>query len=95
MAGELFFDRSDQAALITPDALCVRFHQSGFPAARLRQGDEGTDLLLGDKLELLLSVEDGFVSGVVMDMTFVDKPGERRARLAAELLESMGWVCDD
>ena len=94
MAGELYFDRGEQTALITPDALRVRFRQSGFPSATLRQGDDGPDLLLDDKLELLLSVDGGFVSGVVMDVTFVDKPGDRRVRLAAELLQSMGWVLE-
>ena len=73
MSQELYFDRSEQTALITPDALRIRFQQSGFPGATLRQTEDGPDLILGEKLELLLSDEDGFVSGIMMDVTFVDR----------------------
>jgi len=95
MSQELYFERDEQTALITPDALRIRFQQSGFPGATLQQTEAGPDLLLGDKLELLLSVEDDFVSGITMDVTFVDNPGDRRVRLAAELLQSMGWICEE
>lgn len=95
MSQELYFDRDEQTALITPDALRVRFQQSGFREATLQQSEAGPDLMLGEKLALLLSVEDDFVSGITMDVTYVDGAGERRARLAAELLQSMGWVVEE
>ena len=95
MPQELYFDRDERTALITPDALRIRFQQSGFREATLRETEEGPDLMLGEKLALLLSVEDNFVSGITMDVTYVDGAGERRARLAAELLQSMGWIVQD
>jgi len=95
MSQEMYFDRDEQTALITPDALRVRFQQSGFREATLHETADGPDLMLGDKLALLLSVENDFVNGITMDVTFIDKSGERRARLAAELLQSMGWIVEE
>ena len=95
MSQELYFDRDEQTALISPDALRVRFQQSGFREAMLQKTEDGTDLMLGEQLALLLSVEDDFVTGITMDVTYVDDAGERRARLAAELLQSMGWIVEE
>lgn len=89
MPGELFYDRDEQTALITPDALRIRFKQSGFPAV-LHQTEEGLDLNVGDKAVLLLTVDSGFVSSITVDTTFVDK--QSRTNRVCELLESMGWV---
>ena len=91
----LYFDRTEDAALITPDALRIRFRLSGFPIAELRQTEDGPNLQLGDKLELWLSEESGFITEIAMDVTFVDTSGDRRVRRAAELLESMGWICEE
>jgi hypothetical protein len=89
MPAELYYDRDEQTALITPDALRIRFKQSGFPA-QLEETEEGFDLHVGDKAVLLLSVEGGFVSSIVVEVTFVDK--QARTNRVCELLESMGWL---
>jgi hypothetical protein len=91
MSAELVYGRSDETALITPDALRLRFKQSGFPA-ELRQTEEGPDLHVGDKVVLLLGVESGFVDSIVLDATFVDAQSQKRTGRVCELLESMGWL---
>jgi len=86
MAGELLYIRDDRTALITPDALRIRFKQSSFPVVSERLDE----LRIADDLTLALSIESGFVSSVEVRPKFVGK--HSRTGRVCELLESMGWV---
>ena len=50
-------------------------------------------MLDADKTALLLTVDDGFVSSVVVDVTFVDE--RARAPRVCEMLESLGWLREE
>ena len=89
MAGEMFYLRNDQTALITPDALRVRFKQSSFPVIAQRR-PSGAVLLIGEDAEISMTELSGYVETVAVHAKFVGK-GSRMRRIC-ELLESMGWV---
>jgi hypothetical protein len=91
LPGELIYILDDTTALVTPDALAVMLRQGGMPCA-VEKNDEGdVDIVLeDDATALLLAVDDGFVSSIVVDVTFVDE-GAKSPRVC-ELLESLGWV---
>jgi hypothetical protein len=91
MPGELFYVPHDTTALVTPDALAVMLRQGGMPCA-VEQNDVGdVDIVLrDDDTALLLVVDDGFVSSIVVDVTFVDE--QAKSPRVCELLESLGWV---
>ena len=94
MAGELFYVPSDTAPLATPDALAIMLRQSGLRCAVEKNDDGETDIVLdADKTALLLSVEDGFVSGIVVDVTFVDD--QAKSPRVCEMLEMLGWVREE
>ena len=91
MPGELFYVPDDTAALVTPDALVTMLRQGGM-RCEVEKNDEGdVDIVLNDdRTALLLAVDDGFVSSIVVDVTFVDD-GAKSPRVC-ELLESLGWI---
>ena len=93
--GELFYVPAETTALTTPDALAVMLRQGGM-ACGVERGDDGeVDIVLdADRTALLLTVEDdGFVSGIVVDVTFVDE--RAKSPRVCEMLESLGWLRDD
>ena len=94
MPADLCYVPREGAALMTPDALRVTFAQSGMPCV-IEHDEEGEiDLVLSsDKTRLMLETESGFVTGVVVEVTFVDE----RAKFprVCELLETLGWVAED
>ena len=91
MPGELFYVPDDTAALVTPDALAAMLRQGGM-RCEVEKDDEGDiDIVLeDDKTALLLTIDDGFVSTIVVDIMFVDD--RAKAPRVCELLESLGWV---
>jgi hypothetical protein len=94
MPGELAYVPSETTALITPDALAIMLRQGGLKCAIEKRADGDADIVLAeDETTLLLAVEDGFVSSVVVDVTFVDE--RAKAPRVCEMLESLGWVRDD
>ena len=94
MPAELLYVPGDAAAMMTPDALAIMLRQGGLQCG-LEKSDEGEiDIVLeADRTALLLSVEDGFVSSIVVDVTFVDE--QAKSPRVCELLESLGWVETD
>lgn len=79
---------------MTPDALAVMLRQGGMRCTVERNDDGEVDIVLdADQTALLLAVDDGFVSSVVVDVTFVDE--RAKAPRVCELLESLGWVRED
>ena len=94
MPGELVYMPDETAALVTPDALAVMLRQGGMRCV-VEKGDDGdVDIVLDDdKTALLLAVDDGFVSSIVVDVTFVDE--RAKAPRVCELLKSMGWLPAD
>jgi hypothetical protein len=94
MPGELFYVPDDTAALVTPDALAVMLRQGGM-ACGLEKNDAGdVDIVLDeDDTALLLAVDDGFVSSIVVDVIYVDEVA--KSPRVCEMLESLGWVQDD
>ena len=91
MPGELVYIPDDSAALITPDALAVMLRQGALQCAVETTDDGDVDIVLeADQTALLLAVDDGFVSSIVVDVTFVDDQG--KAPRVCEMLESVGWV---
>ena len=94
MPGELVYFPDETTALITPDALAIMLRQGGMPCA-VEKNDAGeVDIVLdADKTALLLTVDDGFVSSVVVDVTFVDE--RARAPRVCEMLESLGWLREE
>ena len=94
MPGELVYVPAETTALITPDALAAMLRQGGMRCAVEKNDDGDVDIVLdADRTALLLAVDDGFVSSVVVDVTFVDQ--RAKAPRACELLESLGWVRED
>ena len=94
MPGELFYVPAEGASLMTPDALAVMLRQGGMPC-RVERDDAGeVDIVLADDdTALLLTVDDGFVGGIVVDVTFVD--AQAKAPRVCEMLESLGWLPAD
>jgi hypothetical protein len=86
MAGEMLYVRDDRTALITPDALRIRFKQSSFPVVATGRDE----LRIAEDVTMSLTVASGFVESVTVRPRFVDK--RSRVNRACELLESMGWV---
>ena len=81
----------EYTAKITPEALCARLRQSGFAVAAKTAEDGVVEIESGD-VSLEVYVEDGFVSDIVGQITFVNDSDTERL---LELLESMGWVAAD
>lgn len=94
MPAELLYLPAESTAMMTPDALEIMLRQGGMRCA-VENSDVGeVDIVLeADQTALLLTVDDGFVSSVVVDVTFVDE--RAKAPRVCELLESLGWVRDD
>jgi len=91
VAYQLDYIADEFTAKMTPEALCARLRQSGFPVSAMTAEDGVIEIESGD-VNLEVYVEDGFVSDIVGEITFVnDKESER----LLELLESMGWLTAD
>ena len=91
MPAELLYVPGDSTALMTPDALAVMLRQGGMPCAVKKNADGDVDVVLdADRTALLPEIDDGFVSSVVVDVTFVDE--RAKAPRVCELLESLGWL---
>jgi hypothetical protein len=94
MPGELFYVPAENASLMTPDALAIMLRQGGMACAVERDDAGEVDIVLADDdTALLLTVDDGFVSGIVVDVTFVDE--RARSPRVCEMLESLGWLRED
>jgi len=89
LPADLRYVRGVSTALITPDALRVRFKQSSFPVVAQRR-PSGAVLLIGEDAEISMTELSGYVETVAVHANFVGK-GSRMGRIC-ELLESMGWV---
>jgi hypothetical protein len=90
----MFYVPAESTALVSPDALAVMLRQGGMACSVTKNDDGEVDIVLdADKTALLLSVDDGFVSGIVVDVTFVDE--RAKAPRVCEMLESLGWLRDD
>jgi hypothetical protein len=91
MPAELLYVPVETTAQITPDALAIMLRQGGLRCAVEKNADGEIDIVLEvDRTALLLSVDDGFVSSIVVDVTFVDE--QAKSPRVCELLESLGWV---
>lgn len=92
--GDIVYVPEESTALITPDALAVMLRQGGMPC-RVEKADDGdADIVLDDDdTALLLVVEDGFVSSIVVDVTYVDE--QAKSPRVCELLESLGWLPEE
>ena len=94
MLGELVYFPAETTALMTPDALAIMLRQGGMPCAVEKNGEGEIDIVLdADRTALLLTVDDGFVASIVVDVTFVDE--RAKAPRVSELLESLGWVREE
>jgi len=82
----MFYVRDDRTALITPEALRIRFKQSSFPVEGTAQGE----LRIAEDVTMSFTVASGFVESVTVRSKFVEK--RSRMNRVCELLESMGWV---
>ena len=94
MPGELVYFPAETAALVTPDALAIMLRQGGMRCAVEKSQDGEVDIVLdADRTALLLTVDGGFVSSIVVDVTFVDE--RARAPRVCEMLESLGWLPEE
>ncbi len=94
MPADLLYLPGDTTALMTPDALAIMLRQGGMRCALETSDDGEVDIVLdADRTALLLTVDDGFVSSIVVEVTFVDE--RARSPRVCELLESLGWVRDE
>jgi hypothetical protein len=94
MPGDLVYVPGEMASLMTPDALAIMLRQSGLRCAVEKNDDGETDIVLeADKTALLLSMDNGFVESVVVDVTFVDE--QAKSPRVCEMLEMLGWVRED
>ena len=60
----------------------------------VEKNDDDVDIVLDeDRTALLLAVDDGFVSSIVVDVTFVDE--RAKAPRVCEMLESLGWLREE
>ncbi len=87
MAYKIDYVADEYTAKITPDALLARLRQSGFPVIAKTAEDGVVEIESGD-VALEVYVEDGFVSDIVGEITFVNDADSERL---LELIESMGW----
>ena len=88
MAYQLDYIADEFTAKITPEALCARLRQSGFAVVAKTAEDGVVEIESGD-VKLEVYVEDGFVSDIVGEITFVNDADTERL---LQLLESMGWL---
>jgi hypothetical protein len=88
MPYQLDYIADEYTAKITPEALCARLRQSGFPVTAKTAEDGVVEIESGD-VNLEVYVEDGFVSDIVGEITFVNDADAERL---LQLLESMGWL---
>ena len=94
MPGELLYVPDETTALTTPDALAVMLRQGGMPCVVEKNDDGDVDIVLdADRTALLLTVDDGFVSSIVVEVTFVDE--QAKTPRVCEMLESLGWLAAD
>jgi hypothetical protein len=94
MPGELIYVPDDTTALITPDALAVMLRQGGMSCTVEKNDDGDVDIIVDeDRTALLLAVDEGFVSSIVVDVTFVDE--RAKAPRVCEMLESLGWLREE
>ena len=91
MAYKLDYIADEFTAKMTPEALCARLRQSGFAVVAKTAEDGVVEIESGD-VSLEVYVEDGFVSDIVGEITFVNDADTERL---LELLESMGWLPAD
>ena len=91
VAYQLDYIADEHTAKITPEALCARLRQSGFPVDARTAEDGVVEIESGD-VALEVYVEDGFVSDIVGEITFVNDADTERL---LELIESMGWLPAD
>jgi len=91
MAYQLDYIADEHTAKITPEALCARLRQSGFPVDA-RTAEDGVIEIESGNVNLEVYVEGGFVSDIVGEITFVDDADTERL---LELIESMGWFPAD
>ena len=87
MAYKIDYVADEYTAKITPEALLARFRQSGFGVVAKTAEDGVVEIASGD-VNLEVYVEDGFVSDIVGEITFVNDADTERL---LELIESMGW----
>ena len=91
MPAELLYVPAETTALMTPDALAIMLRQGGMRCGVEKSPDGEVDIVLdADRTALLLTVDDGFVSSIVVAVTFVDE--RAKAPRVCELLESLGWL---
>ena len=88
MAHRIEYAADEYTAKITPEALLARLRQSGFPVVS-RTADDGVLEVQSGDVSLEVYAEDGFVAGIVGEVTFVN---DRASEKLLELLESMGWL---
>ena len=88
MAYKLDYIADEHTAKITPEALCARLRQSGFPVVAKTADDGVVEIESGD-VSLEVYVENGFVTDIVGEITFVN---DAQTEKLLELLESMGWL---
>ena len=93
MAAELVFIADATTARITPEALRVMLNQNGLRCSVQREAEQVALVLDDDQTPLKLQIEDGFVTRIAMEVTFVDEdaPADR----VCEMLEMLGWVEQD
>jgi hypothetical protein len=91
VAYKIDYIADEYTAKITPEALCARLRQSGFAVAAKTAEDGVVEIESGD-VKLEVYVEDGFVSDIVGEITFVNDADTERL---LELIESMGWLPAD
>ena len=87
MAYKIDYLADEYTARITPEAFLARLRQSGFPLVATVADDGVVEVRSGD-VNLEVYVEDGFVSDIVGEITFVNDADTERL---LELIESMGW----
>jgi hypothetical protein len=91
MPSDLVYVPGDAAAFITPDALAIMLRQGGLRCAVEKNDDGDIDIVLdADGTALLLTVDDGFVNTIVVDVTFLDD--QAKSPRVCEMLESLGWI---
>ena len=88
MAYQIDYIADEYTAQLTPEALCARLRQSGFPVVA-KTGEDGVVEIQSGDVALEAYVEAGFVSDIVGEVTFVN---DRDTERLLELIESMGWL---
>ena len=88
MPYQIDYIADEHTVKITPEALCARLRQSGFPVAA-KTAEAGVVEIESGDVRLEVYVEAGFVSDIVGEVTFVN---DRDTERLLELIESMGWL---